>query len=141
MANPSRSNNLQNNAPKLNISEDTIRELLAVQKLELEARMEETKRSSIELNANQSLAKQSIEAQERDRKHEREEQTKRQQNVHRFSLIALGLMLAFSGGALYIGQGALVLDIIKIAAGFAAGMGVQAYRSRKLAASSIDIAE
>lgn len=70
--------NGRNQLPAL--SDETIKDMLSVQKQELTIRLEEVRRDHAEIGHNQSIAKQSIEAQERDRKHEREEVTKRQQS-------------------------------------------------------------
>lgn len=124
-------NNNGQKAPLPALTEDTLKELLSVQKQELALRLEEVRRDNAEIAHNQSIAKQSIEAQERDRKHEREEITRRQGSQQRFVTVVVVALLGFSGFALYIGQSALVLDVLKIVAGFAGGMGYQAYRSAK----------
>lgn len=123
------SNNGRTNLPA--ISEDTVKELLAVQRQELSLRLEEVKRDSAEIAHNQSIAKQSIEAQERDRKHEREEVTKRQSSSQWFILLVTLVVVVFAGYALYIGKEAVVLDVVKVLIGFAGGMGYQAWRDRK----------
>lgn len=115
-----------NHSPQL--SEDTLRELLSVQKQELVLRAKEIERDNAEINLNKSVAQQSIEAQERDRKHEREEITKRQKTHQNFVLIAAIGVLVFSGFAMYIGQSALVLDLVKVIIGFIGGMGYLAFR-------------
>lgn len=62
MASNQKNHSIQPSKPP--ISEDTLRELLSVQKQELQIRLEEVKRDNAEINLNQSIAKQSIEAQE-----------------------------------------------------------------------------
>jgi flagellar motor component MotA len=118
----------RNNPP---VSEETLRELLSVQKQELTVRFEELQRDKAEISLNQSLAQQSIDAQERDRKHEREEVTKRQKTHQNFVLFVVFLILAFSGGAMWMGQSALVLDLSKVIVGFVGGMGYFAWRNNK----------
>lgn len=126
MANP---NSPRNQLPAL--TEETLKELLSVQKQDIALRVEEVRRDSVEITHNQSIAKQSIEAQERDRKHDREEVTKRQRSQHIFVIAVLIVLVFFSGYALHIGQSAVVLDLIKVLIGFAGGMGYQAYKSSK----------
>lgn len=122
-------NGSRNQLPAL--TNETIQELLSVQKHELAIRLEEVKRDQAEITHNQSIAKQSIEAQERDRKHEREEVTKRQKSGQWFVWGTIVILVLFSGYALSIGQSALVLDIIKVLVAFGGGMGYQAYRHHK----------
>lgn len=121
--------NRSNGLPQL--TDETLRELLAVQKQELALRVKEIERDNAEINLNKSVAQQSIEAQERDRKHEREEHTKRQKTHQNFVLIAAVAVLVFSGYAMHIGQAALVLDLAKVIVGFIGGMGYWAIRHRK----------
>ncbi len=128
--------NGRNNLPAL--TNETIGEMIAVQKQQLTIRLEEIRLESAELGHNQSIAKQSIETHERDRKHNREEVTKRQQSTQWFALSIVVAMLVFSGYAIFAGQTALVIDVIKIIAGFAGGMGFQAYRSYKKQESQDD---
>lgn len=113
------------------LTNETIQELLSVQKQELTIRLEEVRRDNAEITHNQSIAKQSIEAQERDRKHNREEITKRQTGSHRFALLVILAILIFAGYAIYAGQTTLVLDILKAVFAFAGGMGYQAYKTHK----------
>lgn len=136
MGNGSNSGNGRNNLPAL--TNETIGELIAVQKQQLTIRLEEIRLESAELGHNQSIAKQSIETHERDRKHNREEITKRQQSTQWFAGAVVVAMLVFSGYAVSAGQTALVVDLIKIIAGFAGGMGFQAYRSYKKPESEED---
>lgn len=121
--------NRNNGLPQL--TDETLRELLSVQKQELALRVKEVERDNAEINLNKSVAQQSIEAQERDRKHDREELTKRQKTHQNYTLLILLLILAFSGYAMHIGQTAIVLDILKIIIAFVGGMGFQAYRNHK----------
>lgn len=121
--------NRNNNIPQL--TDETLRELLSVQKQELALRVKEVERDNAEINLNKSVAQQSIEAQERDRKHDREELTKRQKTHQNYTLLILLCILAFSGYAMHIGQTAIVLDILKIVIAFVGGMGFQAYKSNK----------
>lgn len=115
------------------ISDETLRELLSVQKQELSLRVKEVERDNAEINLNKSVAQQSIEAQERDRKHDREEQTKRQKTHQNYTLLILLLILGFSCFAMYVGQTAIVIDILKIVLAFAGGMGFQAYKNSRAA--------
>ena len=117
-----------NGLPQL--SEDTLRDLLAVQKQELTIRLKELERDNAEINRNKSVAHQSIEAQERDRKHEREELTKRQKTHQNFVLLAVVVVLVFASVAMYIGEAAIVLDLVKVVIGFVGGMGYASYRRR-----------
>lgn len=121
--------NRNNGLPQL--TDETLRELLSVQKQELALRVKEIERDNAEINLNKSVAQQSIEAQERDRKHDREELTKRQKTHQNYTLLILLLILVFSGYAMHIGQTAIVLDILKIIIAFVGGMGFQAYRNHK----------
>lgn len=121
--------NRNNGLPQL--TDETLRELLSVQKQELALRVKEVERDNAEINLNKSVAQQSIEAQERDRKHDREELTKRQKTHQNYTLLILLLILVFSGYAMHIGQTAIVLDILKIIIAFVGGMGFQAYRNNK----------
>lgn len=113
------------------ISDESVQKFLQLQQHEVALRMEEVKRDNAEIAHNQSIAKQSIEAQERDRKHEREEITRRQKNEHKFSIFIVAAILLFAAYAIYAGQTALVLDIIKVIVAFAGGMGYQAYKASK----------
>ena len=111
------------------LTNETIQDLLSVQKQELSIRLEEVRRDNAEISHNQSIAKQSIDAQERDRKHNREEITKRQKNSQLFVMAVIVAILVFAGYAIFSGQTDLVLDILKIIVGFAGGMGYQAYKT------------
>jgi len=113
------------------LTEETLKELLSVQKHELTVRLKEVERDSAEINLNRTVAQQSIEAQERDRKHEREELTKRQRTRQNFMLLALAGLLVFSAYAMFVGQSALVLDFAKVVVGFVGGMGYYAIRHKK----------
>lgn len=126
MANPPATRG-GNQPPQL--SEETLKNLLDVQKQELVLRLKEIERDNAEINLNKSVAQQSIDAQERDRKHEREEQTKRQRTHQNFVLIAIGCALVFSAFALYVGQAGIVLDLVKVIVGFIGGMGYAAART------------
>lgn len=123
----SNGNNQKSQLPAL--TEDTVKDLLQVQKQDIALRLEEVRRDTAEIAHNQSIAKQSIEAQERDRKHEREEVTKRQGSRQLFVGAVVIALLLFSGYAISIGQSNIVLDIMKVVIGFAGGMGYQAYRA------------
>ena len=122
---PSRGNGL----PQL--TDETLRELLALQKQELALRVKEIERDNAEINLNKSVAHQSIDAQERDRKHEREEHTKRQKTHQNFVLLGAVAVLAFSGYAMHVGQAELVLDLAKVVIGFIGGMGYAAVRKKQ----------
>lgn len=125
-------NNGNGNGSKLpTLTEDTVKDLLAVQKQELAIRLEEVKRDNAETSLKQSVARQSIEAQERDRKHDREEVTKRIKSHQRFLLLIVLMTLFFVAYALHIGKTEIVMDLAKLAFGFAAGMGYQAFRARQ----------
>lgn len=113
------------------ISDESVQKFLQLQQHEIALRMEEVRRDNAEISHNQSIAKQSIEAQERDRQNERKEITLRQKNQHKFSILIVASVLLFAGYAIYAGQTALVLDIIKVIVAFAGGMGYQAYKSSK----------
>lgn len=113
------------------LTAETIQDFLSVQKQELAIRLAEVNRDNAEITHNQSIAKQSIEAQERDRKHNREEITKRQTRSQWFAFAVVVVILVFSGYSIYSGQTSLVLDILKIVVGFAGGMGYQAYKTYK----------
>lgn len=119
------------NSQSPQLTEETLRELLSVQKQELALRVKEVERDNAEINLNKSVAQQSIEAQERDRKHDREELTKRQKTHQNYTLLILLFILAFSGYAMHIGQTAIVLDILKVIIAFVGGMGFQAYKTNK----------
>lgn len=121
--------NRGNNQPQ--VSDETLRELLAVQRQELSLRLKEVERDNAEINLNKSVAQQSIEAQERDRKHEREEHTKRQKTHQNFVLLAAAGVLGFAAYAMHAGQTSLVLDLVKVVTGFVGGMGYAALRKRK----------
>lgn len=129
MANNNQPTPRNSQVPQL--TEETLRELLSVQKQELALRVKEVERDNAEINLNKSVAQQSIEAQERDRKHDREELTKRQKTHQNYTLLILLLILVFSGYAMHIGQTAIVLDILKIIIAFVGGMGFQAYRNNR----------
>ena len=112
-------------------SEDTIKELLAVQKQEISLRLKEVERDRDEIDLNKSVAQKSIDAQERDRKHEREEGTKRQKTHQNFVFFVVVALLAFAGFAMYIGKETIVLDLFKVLVGFVGGMGYQAFQNAK----------
>lgn len=124
--------------PAKPLSEDTIRDFLSVQKQEVELRLKEIERDHAEINFNQSVAQKSIDAQERDRKHAREEQTKRQKTHQNFVLMATVAVLAFACFALYTGNGELIVDLVKVVVGFIGGMGFMALRRKS---NGVDDAE
>jgi cation transport ATPase len=119
-------------------SEETLRDLLSVQKQELALRVKEVERDNAEISLNQGIAQHTIEAQERDRQHEREEQTKRQRTFQNFTILVLLIILIFAGFAMWIGQKDLVLDMLKVVVGFVGGMGFQAYKNSKRQPSPSD---
>lgn len=129
MANPPAKSG-QNGKP-LPLSEETLEKLLAVQSQELAIRLKEIERDNAEIGLNKSVAQQSIEAQERDRRHDREEQTKRQGWRHIFVVVLTVIALAFVGYVIHAGHASIVVDLIKVVLGFVGGMGYQAYRQRR----------
>jgi len=116
------------NGPAAPLSEETVRELLSLQKQELSVRLKVVEREREEISLNKSVAQHSIEAQERDRRHEREEVTKRQRTRQNFFLLAVLASLIFSAYAMHMGKEELVMDMVKVILGFIGGMGYQAFR-------------
>lgn len=119
-------------------SEETLNRYLTVQEQRLALELKQADIALRELDHNQKIADKSIEAQERDRKHGREEISKRLKSSQRFAIVVVLLMLAFAGYAIHAGQTALVMDIIKVVVAFAGGMGFQAYRDRRQADDPAD---
>lgn len=114
-------------------SEETLNRYLTVQEQRLALELKQADIALRELDHNQKIADKSIEAQERDRKHSREEVSRRLKGSQRFSSIIVVMLLGFAGYAIHAGQTALVMDIIKVVVAFAGGMGYQAYRDRRQA--------
>jgi len=113
------------------VSDATIQRMLSIQEQKLSLEIKQTEIALRELDHNQKIADTSIAAQERDRKHEREELTKRQTGHQWFVFATVVVFVVFSSGALYLGKENIVMDILKLLAGFAGGMGYQAYRTKK----------
>lgn len=131
-------NNGNGNTKLPALTAETIQDFLSLQKQELTIRLAEVQRDNAEITHNQSIAKHSIEAQERDRKHGREEKTKRQRSSQWFAFAVVVVILVFAGYAIHSGQTALVLDLVKVIVGFAGGMGYQAYRNSKRQEPELD---
>ena len=112
------------------ISEETVKDLIAVQKQTLTIKLKELERDSAEIEYNKKIAQSSIDAQERDRKHEREEGTKRQSHKYYFAFAIVVVIFIFSGFALHLGKTELLMDIVKAAIGFLGGMGFATYRNK-----------
>ncbi len=124
-----------NNGRKPSVSavqptQETLDRYLAVQEQRLALELKQADIALRELDHNQKLADKSIDAQERDRRHEREETSTRQRRTQRFALIIVFFILMFAAYCIHAGQTTLVMDIIKVVVAFAGGMGFQAYRSR-----------
>ncbi len=119
-------------------SEETLNRYLTVQEQRLTLELKQADIALRELDHNQKIADKSIEAQERDRKHAREEVSKRLKGSQRFSVAVVVLLLVFAGYAIHAGQTTLVMDIIKVVVAFAGGMGFQAYRDRRQTDDSAD---
>lgn len=118
----------RNGAP--NISEETVKEMIAVQKQTLTIKLKELERDSAEIEFNKKIAQSSIDAQERDRKHEREENTKRQSHKYYFGLAIVILIFAFSAYALHLGRTDILMDVLKVVVGFVGGLGFATYKTR-----------
>lgn len=112
-------------------SDETLNRYLAVQEQRLALEIKQADIQLRELDHNQKIADKSIEAQERDRKHSREEVSKRLKAGQNFSIFIVALVLAFACYAIYAGQTALVMDLVKVIVAFAGGMGYQAYRDKR----------
>lgn len=128
MANPPAKNG-GSQLPQL--SQETLEKLLAVQSQELSIRLKEIERDNAEISLNKSVAQQSIEAQERDRRHDREEETKRQTHRHIYIIALTVIALGFGAYIIQAGHADIAKDLLKVVLGFVGGMGYQAYRSRK----------
>lgn len=129
MANPPAKNSGGSQFPQL--SQETLEKLLTVQSQELSIRLKEIERDNAEISLNKSVAQQSIDAQERDRRHDREEQTRRQTRRHFFILAVTVLFLGFGAYVIQAGHGEIAKDLLKIVLGFLGGMGYQAYKDKR----------
>lgn len=136
MANPPAKNGGGAQLPR--ISEETLEKFLAVQSQELSIRLKEIERDNAEISLNKSVAQQSIEAQERDRRHDREEETKRQTRRHVYVIALTVLALGFSAYVVQAGHADVAKDLLKVILGFVGGMGYQAYRSRRSRSEASD---
>lgn len=117
-------------APAIQPTQETLDRYLTVQEQRLALELKQADIALRELDHNQKLADKSIDAQERDRRHDREETSTRQRRTQRFALIIVFFILVFAGYCIHAGQTMLVMDIIKVVVAFAGGMGFQAYRAR-----------
>lgn len=116
-------------APQL--SESTIQRMLDVQESKISLELKQAEISLAEIDHNRKIADKSIEAQAEDRKDER--QVLKDMQKHRlwfggFSLVAC---IAFILMALHMNKDALVLDLVKVLAGFAAGAGAASYFGKR----------
>lgn len=117
-------------SPALKPNRETLDRFLSLQEQRLALDLKQADIALRELDHNQKLADKSIDAQERDRRHDREETSARQLRTLCFAGIIVFLILVFAGYCIHAGQTALVMDIIKVVVAFAGGMGFQAYRAR-----------
>lgn len=124
-------NNRGTPAPLHPPSDETLNRYLAVQEQRLALEIKQADIQLRELDHNQKIADKSIEAQERDRKHSREEVSKRLKSSQQFSIAIVVLLLLFACYAIYAEQTALVMDLVKVIVAFAGGMGYQAYRDKR----------
>ena len=118
------------NVPKT-LSEETIKELIDVQRAWVSLELKQTEIALKEIEHSGKVADKSITAQAEDRKDAREKQVIREKNGYIFAAFALLIIAAFAGTALYFGKEAVVLDILKVLAGFAGGYGVSQYSAAK----------
>lgn len=123
-----------NSAPSQKSStppEKSLERFLAVQERRIALELKQNELALRELDHNQKLADKSIDAQERDRRHAREDATLRQRRTQRFALLIVLLVFIFAGYCIHVGQTALVMDVVKVVVAFAGGMGFQAYRANR----------
>jgi hypothetical protein len=106
------------------LSEETVKDMVALQKADLEVRSKELDIRLHEMQSNAKTAESMIGAQERDREAQRVHVQKT--NFHRlffwgFIVLAITTLVILG---MYLGRDALILDLTKIAAGILAGYGV-----------------
>lgn len=113
------------------ISEETLRELLAVQRQKLEVDLKQAEIANRQQDQNMKLADKTISAQLEDRKDARTKQIQKDRNTYVFIGAVIGLILLFSVYALSVGKEAIVLDLVKLIVGFAGGFGFGWYKRSK----------
>ena len=92
----SSNNGRKPSVPAVQPTQETLDRYLAVQEQRLALELKQADIALRELDHNQKLADKSIDAQERDRRHEREETSTRQRRTQRFALIIVFFILMFA---------------------------------------------
>lgn len=119
-------NNVQNRGTSPQLNEQTIQQLLEVQTKEQALRSQELQIRAQELQYQSKHASEILSAQERDRELERNHGRRMQRGPLWATVIIVIAVLIFAGIALSMNKDAVVMDILKIMLGFAAG-GVGGY--------------
>lgn len=109
--------------PPNTISDATIQRMLAVQESQIQLELKQTEIALREIDHNQKIADQSIQAQAQDRRDERA--VAKTMHLHRlvFAAAVIVLVLIFATVALLMGKDAVVLDMAKVILGFVGGWG------------------
>lgn len=124
-------NNSKRAVTPTNISDETVRELLAVQRSKIDVELKQADITLKELEHNMKIADKSINAQAEDRKDARLCQIHKDRNMYLFVGFIVVAILIFSTFALMSNKEALVLDLVKVIVGFAGGFGFGWYRRSK----------
>jgi Flp pilus assembly protein TadB len=114
------------------LSEDTIKDLIEVQRSKIALELKQTEVALKEIEHNGKIADKSIEAQKEDRKDAREKQVQSERNGFIFAGAVVFFITLFAYAALQIGKDAVILDMVKVLIGFAGGYGIgRAAQTRK----------
>jgi cation transport ATPase len=132
MSNP-KNNNLQpRNGPPQQLSEQTLQQLIENQSKEQALRSQELQIRAQELEYQSKHATAILATQERDREKVREHSRRMQRGPLITTVVVVCAVLIFTGWALHMNKDAVVMDIIKVLLGFAAGgMGGYGYAKSK----------
>lgn len=95
------------------LSEETIAKLLDVQRKELEVKAMELEQRKLEDQHSFEFAQKTLEAQREDRHEDRIKFGERLKVRYVFIVVVLGIVLAFFGYALHLGQGELVGNVLE----------------------------
>jgi hypothetical protein len=108
-------------SPTRELSEDTVKGLLEVQRMELQTRSEELKLRHRELDHNSAHAEKILNAQERDRNDTRKHIRRVNYANLVFAVLVIGVVAALVGVAMVLNKDALAADLLKISISLAAG--------------------
>lgn len=120
---------------KDDLSPEDLRDLIDVQREELEVEKEKQETRRMELESQERQAKRALEAQLQDREQQREFQDRKSKREQRYGLGYVALFLIFFGYLVWLGYTEIVYEIIRIlvygGAGWAAGNSVGRAQARR----------